>query len=65
MGCLRVTIKDACEHIGASGRGVSSHLKVTTSLVCSVSTTVTVIRLLDSMGKSLLDSKDRQLTIRK
>ena len=36
MGCLKVHIKDACEHIGVTGRGVSSHLRVTASIVCSL-----------------------------
>lgn len=66
MGCLKVTISDACSHIGASANGVvASHLKVTTSIVCSVSTTVTLIGLLDSMGRRLFDSEGRRLTVRR
>ena len=66
MGCLKVTISDACSHIGASANGVvASHLKVTTNIVCSVSTNVTLIGLLDSMGRRLYDSDGRRLTARR
>lgn len=65
MGCLKVTVSDACKHIGATGSEVCSHLKVTTSIVCSVSNVVTLIGLLDSLGRALYDSEGRRLRIKR
>jgi hypothetical protein len=56
MGCIRVAVKDACVANG--------HLKVTTSIVCSVKSDITLTSLLDSLGRVLLDSKGRKLVIR-
>lgn len=56
MGCIRVAVKDACASDG--------HLKVTTSIVCSVKSDITLTSLLDSLGRLLLDSKGRKLVIR-
>ena len=65
MGCLKVTISDACEHIGATGRGCSSRIKVNVSIVCSVHGGTTLIGLLDSLGRALFDSEGRRLTVRR
>lgn len=56
MGCIRVAVKDTCASDG--------HLKVTTSIVCSVKSDITLTSLLDKLSRVLLDSKGRKLVIR-